>query len=146
MKPASPPPPPANPVAVPNPVRGEITFDHVSFAYPGATENALTDLSFTVDAGETIAIVGRNGAGKTTLFKLICRLYDPSGGRILIDRIDIRDADPAELRAQIGGMFPDYVTYQATAAANIGPGHLHPIAGREAIVKARRQARAGGRI
>src|SRR5438874_6688718 len=71
-------PVPANPVAVPEPVRGEITFDHVSFAYPGAAENALTDLSFTVSAGETIAIVGRNGAGKTTLFKLICRLYDPT--------------------------------------------------------------------
>src|SRR2546422_2043966 len=139
-------PAPANPVAVPNPVRGEITFDHVSFAYPGATENALTDLSFTVDAGETIAIVGRNGAGKTTLFKLICRLYDPSGGRILIDGIDIRDVDPAELRAQIGGMFQDYVTYQATAAENIGLGHLDAIADREAILKASRQAGADGLI
>src|SRR5437899_732277 len=102
-------PAPAKPVPVPNPVRGEIRFDHVSFAYPGAAENALTDLSFTVDAGETIAIVGRNGAGKTTLFKLICRLYDPTDGRILIDGIDIRDVEPAELRAQIGGMFQDYV-------------------------------------
>src|ERR1700736_5765316 len=78
-----------DPVPVPQPLRGEITFDHVSFAYPGASENALTDLSFTMDAGETIAIVGRNGAGKTTLFKLICRLYDPIDGRILIDGIDI---------------------------------------------------------
>src|SRR2546427_5366612 len=146
METTSAPPAPANPVAVPNPVRGEITFDHVSFAYPGATENALTDLSFTVDAGETIAIVGRNGAGKTTLFKLICRLYDPSGGRILIDGIDIRDADPAELRAQIGGMFQDYVTYQATAAENIGLGHLDAIADREAILKASRQAGADGLI
>src|SRR6202022_2232114 len=106
----------ANPVPVPIPVRGEITFDHVSFAYPGAAENALNDLSFTVSPGETIAIVGRNGAGKTTLFKLICRLYDPSDGRILIDGVDIHDYDPPELRAQIGGMFQDYVTYQATAA------------------------------
>src|SRR6202022_2454770 len=108
-------PAPANPVPVPNPVRGEITFDHVSFAYPGASENALTDLSFTIAAGETIAIVGRNGAGKTTLFKLICRLYDPVEGRILIDGVDIREFDPAQLRAQIGAMFQDYVTYQATA-------------------------------
>src|ERR1700682_353942 len=130
----------ANPVPVPNPVRGEITFDHVTFAYPGAAENALNDLSFTVDAGETIAIVGRNGAGKTTLFKLICRLYDPVAGRILIDGIDIRDIDPAELRAQIGGMFQDYVTYQATAAENIGLGNLGDIADREAILKASRQA------
>jgi ATP-binding cassette subfamily B protein len=133
-------PAPSKPVAVPDPVRGEITFDHVSFAYPGAAENALTDLSFTVSAGETIAIVGRNGAGKTTLFKLICRLYDPIDGRILIDGIDIRDVDPAELRAQIGGMFQDYVTYQATAAENIGLGHLDALADREAILKASRQA------
>src|SRR5437899_11295931 len=69
-------PAPAKPVAVPKPVRGEITFAQLTSAYPGAAENALTGLSFTVSAGETIAIVGRNGAGKTTLFKLICRLYD----------------------------------------------------------------------
>src|SRR5438309_4994700 len=130
----------ANPVPVPSPVRGEITFDHVTFAYPGATENALNDLSFTVSPGETIAIVGRNGAGKTTLFKLICRLYDPSDGRILIDGIDIRDYDPPELRAQIGGMFQDYVTYQATAAENIGLGSLGDLADREAIRSASRQA------
>ena len=139
-------PAPAKPVPVPNPVRGEIRFDHVSFAYPGAAEHALTDLSFTVDAGETIAIVGRNGAGKTTLFKLICRLYDPTDGRILIDGIDIRDVEPAELRAQIGGMFQDYVTYQATAAENIGLGHLDAIADREAILKASRQAGSDGLI
>ena len=139
-------PTPANPVPVPNPVRGEIRFDHVSFAYPGASDNALTDLSFTVTAGETIAIVGRNGAGKTTLFKLICRLYDPTEGRILIDGVDIRDYDPAQLRAQIGGMFQDYVTYQATAAENIGLGSLGAIADRDAILKASRQAGSDGLI
>jgi ATP-binding cassette subfamily B protein len=139
-------PMPANPVAVPDPVRGEIHFDHVSFAYPGATENALTDLTFTISPGETIAVVGRNGAGKTTLFKLICRLYDPTDGRILIDGIDIRETDPAQLRAQIGGMFQDYVTYQATAAENIGLGHLDAIADREAILQASRQAGADGLI
>src|ERR1700724_4908090 len=100
----------ATPLKVPEPMRGEIRFEHVTFAYPGAETNALTDLSFTVKPSETLAIVGRNGAGKTTLFKLICRLYDPNDGRILIDGIDIREFDPAQLRAQIGGMFQDYVT------------------------------------
>jgi ATP-binding cassette subfamily B protein len=133
-------PVPSQPAAVPVPLRGEIRFDHVSFAYPDAKENALTDLSFTVDPGETLAIVGRNGAGKTTLFKLICRLYDPAEGRILIDGIDIRDYEPDELRAQIGGMFQDYVAYQATAAENIGLGNLRQIADRDAVVRAGQQA------
>jgi ATP-binding cassette subfamily B protein len=114
----------------------------VSFAYPGADKNALNEVSFTVEAGETLAVVGRNGAGKTTLFKLICRLYDPIGGRILIDGVDIRDFDPNELRAQIGAMFQDYVDYQATAAENIGLGSVADIVDREAIVSAGCQAGA----
>src|SRR5438552_1567493 len=112
------------PAAVPQPLRGEITFENVSFAYPGSESQALSDLSFTITPGETLAVVGRNGAGKTTLFKLICRLYDPTAGRILIDRIDIRDFEPDELRAHIGAMFQDYVDYQATAAENIGLGSV----------------------
>ena len=126
----------SKPVPVPQPLRGEITFENVSFAYAGATANALTDLSFTVKPGETLAVVGRNGAGKTTLFKLICRLYDPNEGRILIDGIDIRDFEPDDLREQIGAMFQDYVTYQATAAENIGLGDLPQIDDRQAIVNA----------
>jgi ATP-binding cassette subfamily B protein len=133
--------PPA-PVKVPHPMHGEIRFDNVTFAYPGAEANALTDLSFTVKPGETLAIVGRNGAGKTTLFKLICRLYDPNAGRILIDGIDIKDFDPNELRAQIGAMFQDYVTYQATAAENIGLGNVQDINDRERIEVAGAQAGA----
>jgi ATP-binding cassette, subfamily B, bacterial len=129
-------PAPLEAVPVPRPLRGEIRFEHVSFAYSGATANALTDLSFTVRPGETMAVVGRNGAGKTTLFKLICRLYDPTEGRILIDGIDIREYEPDELRRQIGAMFQDYVTYQATAAENIGLGDLPQIEDREAIVHA----------
>ena len=132
----------AAPVKVPQPMLGEIRFENVTFAYPGAEKNALTDLSFTVRPGETLAVVGRNGAGKTTLFKLICRLYDPNEGRILIDGIDIRDFDPKDLRAQVGAMFQDYVTYQATASENIGLGNLSDIANREAIESAGRQAGA----
>jgi ATP-binding cassette subfamily B protein len=130
------------PVNVPEPMRGEITFEHVTFAYPGAEKPALVDLSFTVRAGETLAVVGRNGAGKTTLFKLICRLYDPNEGRILIDGIDIRDLDPVELRKQVGAMFQDYVTYQATASENIGLGNVPDIGNRNAIESAGRQAGA----
>ena len=133
-------PVPAKPAEVPQPLRGEIRFDNVSFAYPGADKNAVTDLSFTVKAGETLAVVGRNGAGKTTLFKLICRLYDPSGGRILIDGIDLRDFEPDQLRRQIGAMFQDYVDYQATASENIGLGNVPEIADREAVVSASKQA------
>jgi ATP-binding cassette subfamily B protein len=133
---------PANAVPVVEPMKGEIRFENVSFAYPGAESNALTDLSFTVKPGETIAIVGRNGAGKTTMFKLICRLYDPTGGRILIDGVDVREYSPEQLRAQIGAMFQDFVTYQATASENIGLGSLDAINDREAIVAASRQAGA----
>src|SRR3989440_10775340 len=139
-------PVPANPVPVPQPLRGEIRFEHVSFAYPDAGTNALTELSFTVSPGETIAIVGRNGAGKTTLFKLICRLYDPVEGRILVDGVDIRDYEPDQLRAQIGGMFQDYVAYQATAAENIGLGNLSHLADREAVARAGQQAGADSLI
>src|SRR5450759_3146026 len=128
------------PVKVPVPMRGEIRFENVTFAYPGAEKPALTDLSFTIRAGETLAVVGRNGAGKTTLFKLICRLYDPNEGRILIDGIDIRAFAPDELRRQIGAMFQDYVDYQATAAENIGLGNLAQIADRDAVVSASKQA------
>jgi len=139
-------PAPANPVTVPEPLRGEIRFEHVTFAYPGAKEAALTDLSFTASPGETLAIVGRNGAGKTTLFKLICRLYDPTDGRILIDGVDIRDYEPNALRRQIGAMFQDYVTYQATAAENIGLGNLTHITDRPAVVEAGKEAGADSLI
>src|SRR6202521_2584914 len=130
------------PVKVPVPMRGEIRFDDVTFAYPGADKAALTNLSFTIKAGETLAVVGRNGAGKTTLFKLICRLYDPVEGRILIDGIDLRDLDPQELREQIGGMFQDYVDYQATASENIGLGNVPQIGDAESIVEASERAGA----
>ena len=130
----------AEPTPVPHPLRGEIRFEHVSFAYPGAESNALTDVSFKVEAAETLAVVGRNGAGKTTLFKLICRLYDPTEGRILIDGVDIKEFDPAAIRHEIGAMFQDYVDYQATASENIGLGNVPEITDREAIVSASRQA------
>src|SRR5256884_206785 len=133
-------PVPSEPKPVPVPLRGEIRFENVTFAYPGAENPALTEVSFTIKAGETLAVVGRNGAGKTTLFKLICRLYDPIAEGLLIDGVHIRDFEPTELRRQIGAMFQDYVDYQATASENIGLGNVPEIADRDAVVSASKQA------
>ncbi len=99
-------------------------------------------MSVEIRPGETIALVGRNGAGKSTFVKLLCRLYDPQAGRILLDGVDIRDLDPADLWAGIGGMFQDYVTYQATAGENIGIGEVSRIEDRDAIAHSAEQAGA----
>src|SRR5256885_14020740 len=72
------------PAAVPQPLRGEITFENVSFAYPGAESQALSDLSFTITPGETLAVVGRNGARQNTLFKTIRPVYEPPPNRNLL--------------------------------------------------------------
>src|SRR5947199_3926874 len=128
----------AEPKPVPQPLRGEIRFEHVSFAYPGAEKNALTDLTFTVTAGETLAVVGRNGAGKTTLFKLICRLYDPLEGRILIDGVDIPHFEPAQLHRQLGAMVQDYVHYSAIPPEHIGPGNPPATSDRSAVAPSKK--------
>ena len=127
---------PARPVSLAEPVRGHIRVENVTFTYPGAEGPALREVSFDIPAGQTVAIVGRNGAGKSTLVKLVCRLYDPDQGRILLDGVDLRDIDPDELRTRISGTFQDYATYQATAAENIGLGDTTHIADRERITTA----------
>jgi ATP-binding cassette subfamily B protein len=133
---------PEQPRPLPQPLRGEVEFQHVSFSYTGSGTQALRDVSFRIAPGETIAVVGRNGAGKTTLIKLLCRLYDPSDGRILLDGIDIREFDPDELRAAVGAMFQDYVMYQATASENIGLGDLPNLENRPVIEAAATKAGA----
>jgi ATP-binding cassette subfamily B protein len=104
-----------------------IEFRNVSFTYPGKSEPALNDVSFTIAAGEAIALVGRNGAGKTTIVKLLNRLYDPQAGEILIGGRNIKQYDLAELRAQVGVIFQYYVTYFMSAQANIGIGQVTDI-------------------
>ncbi|WP_326567258.1 ABC transporter ATP-binding protein [Amycolatopsis rhabdoformis] len=137
---------PASPRPLPSTVEGHIRFESVSFSYPGAAEPALDDVTFDIRPGETVAVVGRNGAGKSTLFKLLCRLYDPTDGRILLDGVDIRLYDPDELRTQISAMFQDYVTYQGTAAENIGLGDLGRLEDRSHIESSARRAGADERI
>lgn len=137
---------PPEPRPLPSTVEGHIRFEEVSFTYPGAPDPALDGVSFEIRPGETVAVVGRNGAGKSTLFKLLCRLYDPTGGRILLDDVDIREYDPVELRRQISAMFQDYVTYQGTAAENIGLGDLTHLVDRERIETSANRAGADERI
>ena len=113
-----------------------IEFRNVSFTYPGRSEPALDDVSFTIDLGETIALVGKNGAGKSTIVKLLGRLYDPESGQILIDGVDVREYDPNELRSQFGMMFQDYAMYQLPVAENIGVGNVQHLLDRDAIESA----------
>ncbi|WP_410647869.1 ABC transporter ATP-binding protein [Amycolatopsis sp. cmx-4-54] len=137
---------PPEPRPLPSTVEGHIRFEEVSFTYPGAADPALDGVSFEIRPGETVAVVGRNGAGKSTLFKLLCRLYDPTGGRILLDDVDIREYDPVELRRRISAMFQDYVTYQGTASENIGLGDLTHLVDRERIETSAKRAGADERI
>lgn len=110
---------PARPRPVPRPLRSGIVFDGVSFQYPGAPRKILHDVSLTVRSGEHVALVGANGSGKTTLVKLLCRLYDPTGGAIAIDGVDLRDLETNALRREIAVVFQDWVAYHVTARDNI---------------------------
>ena len=133
---------PANPRPFPNPIREGFTFEDVGFRYPGAEHWAVRHLSFTLRAGEVLALVGENGAGKTTLVKLVTRLYDPDEGRILLDGHDLREYDLFELRGNIGVIFQDFVRFHMTAAENIAVGRIEARDDRERIVHAAEQSGA----
>ncbi|MEO1409603.1 MAG: ABC transporter ATP-binding protein [Bacteroidota bacterium] len=111
-------------LAVPQPIRRGFTFENVSFKYLNSERWAIRHLSFHLEAGEKLALVGENGAGKTTLVKLLARLYEPTEGRILLDGVDLRDYDLTDLRQQIGIIFQDYIRFQMTAADNIAIGDI----------------------
>ena len=119
--------------------RGAIDFREVSFSYPGQTSPSLRNISLSIKAGEKVAILGRIGSGKTTLEKLILGLYRPSEGAVLIDGIDMRQLDPAELRHQIGYVQQDIMLFYGTLRENITMGA--PLATDADVVKA---AEAGG--
>ena len=120
-------PVPASPRSMPPSIREGITFEHVAFTYPGRSEPVLHALSLHLGRHESVALVGRNGAGKTTLVKLLLRLYDPTEGRILLDGVDLREFDPADLRRQLGVIFQDFVRYELTAGENIGLGQVETL-------------------
>lgn len=99
--------------------KGEIRFEHVSFAYPGADENTLTDIDFTVHKGETMAFIGSTGSGKSTLVNLIPRFFDVTEGRITVDGVDIRDMELHDLRERIGYVPQKAVLFSGTIDSNI---------------------------
>jgi ATP-binding cassette, subfamily B, bacterial len=136
---------PAQPMKLAKPIRGELAFHDVCFAYPGREGGAvLRDVSFRVAPGETIAIVGPSGAGKSTLFQLALRFYDPGGGSVMLDGVDISKLDPADLRAEIALVPQDAFIFGATLADNIAYGA--PGVTRETVVAAAKQAVADGFI
>jgi ATP-binding cassette, subfamily B, bacterial len=112
----------APPVAVhlPDPPRGALRFEHLSFRYPSRPDAAaLDDVTLDILPGESVAIVGASGAGKSTLLQLMLRFYDPQGGRILLDGVDIAQLDPLELRRNIGLVPQETVLFGASARENI---------------------------
>jgi len=111
--------PPA-PKPLPVPARGEVAFESVTFAYPGRPDlPALHDFSLHVRPGERVALVGPSGAGKTTVFRLLLRFYDPQSGVVRLDGVDLRDTDPAEVRARMALVGQDAPLFSGSAIDNI---------------------------
>ena len=132
---------PADPKPLPSTANGAVEFRGVSFAYPARPDrSALHGLTLSVSPGEKLAIVGASGAGKSTVFSLILRFYDPDRGTVLIDGIDLRDADPRELRGRVAIVPQDVTIFAASARDNIAFGR--PGAGDAEIKDAARAALA----
>ncbi|MGA2888822.1 MAG: ABC transporter ATP-binding protein [Terracidiphilus sp.] len=113
-----------NGLPAPRPIVRGFEFRNVSFAYPGTSKYVLSNFDFTLIPGERVALIGENGQGKTTIVKLITRLYDPTEGEILLDGVDLREYDLADLHSEIGVIFQDFMHYEMTAHENIAVGRV----------------------
>src|SRR5262249_30866854 len=108
----------------PRPIRDGFEFRQVSFAYPGQSRLSLDRLNLRLEPQQRIALIGENGQGKTTVVKLLTRLYDPTGGCILLDGVDLRDYSIEDLSREIGVIFQDFMRYEMTALENISIGRI----------------------
>jgi ATP-binding cassette subfamily B protein len=133
---------PAHATPVPQPMQRGIVLSHVSFQYPAGTRKVLEDVSLTIRPGEVVALVGENGSGKTTLIKLLCRLYDPTGGTITMDGVDLRQFETRALRHDIAVVFQDYAHYHLTARENIWFGDTNLPPDHERVIAAARRSGA----
>ncbi|HYD46051.1 MAG TPA: ATP-binding cassette domain-containing protein, partial [Phenylobacterium sp.] len=134
---------PAHPKPLPAPARGEVAFEDVTFAYPMRPDlPALSGFSLAVRPGERVALVGPSGAGKSTVFRLLLRFYDPQAGRVRLDGVDLREADPLEVRARMALVAQDSPLFSGSAAENIRFGREDASA--EAVAAAARAAQAEG--
>jgi subfamily B ATP-binding cassette protein MsbA len=120
------------------PIARSVSFEHVTFTYPGAPSPALLDVDLTVPKGQSVAVVGRNGSGKTTLLALLPRFYNPDSGRVLIDGVDLATVTLKSLRSQIGIVTQEPVLFPGTIAQNIAYGL--PLASRGQVIAAAKQA------
>jgi ATP-binding cassette subfamily B protein len=129
--------------AVPERLDRGITLDNVSFAYPGAGRPVLSGVSLHIPAGSVLALVGENGAGKSTLVKLLCGLYQPTGGRIIVDGTDMAALDPAQWRIRVATLFQDFHRIELTLGESIGHGDIARVDDEAAVRAAAAKARAG---
>ena len=123
-----------------------IRFEQVSFRYPGQDADVLRDVSLTLKAGSTVAVVGENGAGKSTLIKLLTGMYRPSGGRITVDGQDLADIAPDAWRTATTGAFQDFVRFFMTLGDGVGAGDLSRIDDHAAVTSAIERAGADGMV
>ncbi len=121
-------------------VPGVISFENVSFSYPKQERTVLSGMNLKLKPGEVVALVGENGCGKTTLIKLLCRLYDPTGGSVKLDGRNLKELNPGCVADQVGVIFQDFMEYNMTVAENIAFGDMSTPPDRDRIERAARKA------
>jgi ATP-binding cassette, subfamily B, bacterial len=133
---------PTRPVVAPDLLRHGIRFENVAFTYPGTDRPVISGVDVFLPAGRTIAIVGNNGAGKTTLAKLLCRLYEPTSGRILVDGLDLQQIAVEAWRLRLATGFQDFARLELVARESVGVGDLPNIDHDAAVADALSRAAA----